>query len=60
MFPPLSLSERPYERDSAHGLDLSEKNPLETLPHDATVVSLLGVFARGAHRGEIYTCSNLS
>ena len=38
-------------------LDLSEKNPLETLPHDATVVSLLGVFARGAHRGEMHACS---
>ena len=38
-------------------LDLSEKNPLETLPHDATVVSLLGVFARGAHRGEIHAFS---
>ncbi|KZT66231.1 hypothetical protein DAEQUDRAFT_813679 [Daedalea quercina L-15889] len=30
--------------------NLSEKNPLETLPHNATIVSLLGVFARGAHR----------
>ncbi|OBZ67663.1 Protein SDS23 [Grifola frondosa] len=30
--------------------DLSEKNPLEILPHDATLVSLLGVFARGTHR----------
>lgn len=34
-------------------LDLSEKNPLHTLPYDATVVSLLEVFARGAHRGEL-------
>ncbi|PCH34976.1 hypothetical protein WOLCODRAFT_139671 [Wolfiporia cocos MD-104 SS10] len=30
--------------------NLSEKNPLETLPYDATLISLLGVFARGAHR----------
>ncbi|KAF8830476.1 hypothetical protein HHX47_DHR2001128 [Lentinula edodes] len=30
--------------------NLSEKNPLHTLPYDATVVSLLEVFARGAHR----------
>ncbi|KAI0918330.1 hypothetical protein AcW1_009758 [Taiwanofungus camphoratus] len=30
--------------------NLSEKNPLETLPHDATLISLLGVFARGTHR----------
>ena len=31
--------------------DLSEKNPLEVLPHNATLISLLAVFARGAHRG---------
>lgn len=30
--------------------NLSEKNFLETAPHDASVVSLLAVFARGAHR----------
>ncbi|EMD32319.1 hypothetical protein CERSUDRAFT_119018 [Gelatoporia subvermispora B] len=30
--------------------NLSEKNPLETLPHDATLVSLLSVFAKGTHR----------
>ncbi|KAL6298205.1 hypothetical protein BKA93DRAFT_744603 [Sparassis latifolia] len=30
--------------------NLSEKNPLEILPHDATLLSLLGVFSRGAHR----------
>ncbi|KAI6040880.1 hypothetical protein EDC04DRAFT_1391831 [Pisolithus marmoratus] len=30
--------------------NLSEKNFLETVPHDATVVSLLAMFARGAHR----------
>ncbi|TCD66085.1 Protein sds23 [Steccherinum ochraceum] len=33
--------------------NLSEKNPLETLPHDATVISLLSVFARGPHRALI-------
>ncbi|CCM06016.1 uncharacterized protein FIBRA_08260 [Fibroporia radiculosa] len=30
--------------------NLSEKNPLEILPYNATVVQLLGVVARGAHR----------
>ncbi|TFK73512.1 hypothetical protein BDN72DRAFT_761572 [Pluteus cervinus] len=30
--------------------NLSDKNPLSTLPHDATVISLLEVFARGSHR----------
>jgi len=33
-----------------HGLDLSEKNNIETLPYNSTLVSLLGVFARGSHR----------
>lgn len=36
------------------GLDLSEKNPLEVLPHDATIIQLLTIFARGTHRG-MYT-----
>ncbi|KAI0070841.1 hypothetical protein K474DRAFT_1607926 [Panus rudis PR-1116 ss-1] len=31
--------------------NLSEKNPLETLRHDATVLELLSVFAKGTHRG---------
>ena len=31
--------------------DLSEKNPLEVLPHDATIISLLRVFSKGTHRG---------
>ena len=31
-------------------LDLSEKNKIEILPYDATLVSLLEVFARGSHR----------
>ncbi|KAI0667253.1 hypothetical protein C8Q78DRAFT_1054893 [Trametes maxima] len=30
--------------------NLSEKNPLEILAHDANIVSLLAVFSRGAHR----------
>lgn len=30
--------------------DLSEKNPLETLPDSASVISLLELFSRGAHR----------
>jgi CBS domain-containing protein len=30
--------------------NLSEKNPLETLPNDSTVKSLLEVFSQGAHR----------
>ncbi|KAF7360464.1 hypothetical protein MVEN_00776800 [Mycena venus] len=30
--------------------NLSEKNPLETLPDTASVISLLEVFSRGAHR----------
>ncbi len=33
--------------------DLSEKNPLEVLPHDATIVQLLTIFARGTHRGAV-------
>jgi len=30
--------------------NLSEKNPLETLPYNATLISVLSVFARGTHR----------
>lgn len=30
--------------------NLSEKNPLETLPYDANIISLLEVFSRGTHR----------
>jgi len=30
--------------------NMSEKNPLEELPHDATIISLLEVFSRGTHR----------
>ncbi|KAJ3474340.1 hypothetical protein NLI96_g12512 [Meripilus lineatus] len=37
--------------------NLSEKNPLEVLPHDATVLSLLSVFARGSHRALIRAAS---
>ncbi|KAG1823666.1 uncharacterized protein BJ212DRAFT_1444736 [Suillus subaureus] len=32
--------------------NLSEKNHLETLPNNASLISLLGVFAKGTHRGE--------
>jgi len=31
--------------------NLSEKNPLETLPWDGNILSLLAVFSRGTHRG---------
>lgn len=34
--------------------DLSDKNPLHTLPHDANLVDLLALFAGGAHRGVEY------
>ncbi|KAJ7266884.1 hypothetical protein B0H12DRAFT_1045852 [Mycena haematopus] len=30
--------------------NLSEKNPLETVPETASIISLLEIFARGAHR----------
>ncbi|KAI0690806.1 hypothetical protein BC835DRAFT_1362981 [Cytidiella melzeri] len=30
--------------------NLSEKNPLEVVPHDATIISLLAIFSRGTHR----------
>ncbi|GJE85455.1 CBS domain-containing protein [Phanerochaete sordida] len=30
--------------------NLSEKNPLEILPDDATIISLLSIFAKGTHR----------
>ncbi|EIW54799.1 uncharacterized protein TRAVEDRAFT_73904 [Trametes versicolor FP-101664 SS1] len=40
--------------------NLSEKNPLEVLPHDANVVSLLTIFARGAHRVLIQAPSSTS
>lgn len=33
--------------------NLSEKNPLEILPEDSTIVELLGVFASGTHRALI-------
>lgn len=31
--------------------DLSEKNPLVTMPSTATILSLLELFSRGTHRG---------
>ncbi|KAI8974861.1 hypothetical protein BD414DRAFT_176699 [Trametes punicea] len=40
--------------------NLSEKNPLEILPHDANIVSLLGIFSRGAHRVLIQSPSSPS
>ncbi|KAI0365810.1 hypothetical protein BV20DRAFT_1046551 [Pilatotrama ljubarskyi] len=30
--------------------NLSDKNPLEVLPHDADIIALLSIFSRGAHR----------
>lgn len=33
------------------GPDLSDKNPLHVLPHDADLIDLLALFAEGAHRG---------
>ncbi|EKM58170.1 uncharacterized protein PHACADRAFT_252267 [Phanerochaete carnosa HHB-10118-sp] len=33
--------------------NLSEKNPLEILPYDATIISLLAIFAKGTHRAVI-------
>jgi CBS domain-containing protein len=38
--------------------NLSEKNIIEILPHDATLVSLLEVFARGSHRTLIRSSSD--
>ncbi|KAF8815115.1 hypothetical protein BYT27DRAFT_7199617 [Phlegmacium glaucopus] len=38
--------------------NLSEKNIIEILPHNATLVSLLGVFARGLHRTLIQSSDN--
>ncbi|KAL7277121.1 hypothetical protein ACG7TL_008966 [Trametes sanguinea] len=40
--------------------NLSEKNPLEILPHDANIISLLGIFCRGAHRVLIQSASSPS
>ena len=31
--------------------DLSDKNPLHVLPHDADLIGLLALFAEGAHKG---------
>jgi len=38
--------------------NLSEKNVIEILPHDANLVSLLEVFARGSHRALIQSSDN--
>ncbi|OSD05088.1 hypothetical protein PYCCODRAFT_1443443 [Trametes coccinea BRFM310] len=40
--------------------NLSEKNPLEILPHDANIIALLGIFCRGAHRVLIQSASSPS
>ncbi|KAG5646382.1 hypothetical protein DXG03_003705 [Asterophora parasitica] len=37
--------------------NFSDKNPLETLPHDATIISLLELFSRGTHRALIRSTS---
>lgn len=34
--------------------DLSEKNPLQVLPYEATIVSLLELFSGGTHRGLLF------
>ncbi|KAG6830376.1 hypothetical protein H0H92_001013 [Tricholoma furcatifolium] len=38
--------------------NFSDKNPLEILPHDATVISLLQLFSNGAHRVLIRSVSS--
>ncbi|KAF8069013.1 hypothetical protein FPV67DRAFT_1490739 [Lyophyllum atratum] len=38
--------------------NFSEKNPLEALPNDATVLSLLELFSRGTHRALIRSASS--
>jgi hypothetical protein len=47
-----SVADRPYVRLLLSSfLDLSDKNPLVELPHDASVIALLAVFSTGTHRG---------
>ncbi|KAG6875790.1 hypothetical protein C0992_002302 [Termitomyces sp. T32_za158] len=41
-----------------HSQDYSDKNPLEILPNDATVISLLQLFSRGVHRALILSASS--
>ncbi|KAF5379060.1 hypothetical protein D9615_005932 [Tricholomella constricta] len=38
--------------------NFSEKNPLETLPNDATILSLLELFSRGTHRALVRSASS--
>jgi len=38
--------------------NLSEKNPIETLPHDASLIALLAIFSRGAHRTLVRSSNN--
>ncbi|PPQ72987.1 hypothetical protein CVT24_000300 [Panaeolus cyanescens] len=40
--------------------NLSEKNPIEALSHDANLISLLEVFARGTHRVLVQSAENAS
>jgi len=49
LLPPFSLCEMLIP---IMPIDFSEKNYLETVPNDANLISLLGVFAKGTHRGE--------
>ena len=44
-------SSGPISNCPDHSTDLSDKNPLHVLPHDADLISLLAFFAEGAHRG---------
>ena len=44
-------STRPISNCPDRSEDLSDKNPLHVLPHDADLIDLLGLFAEGAHRG---------
>ena len=41
----------PISKCPDRSVDLSDKNPLHVLPHDADMVDLLALFAGGAHRG---------
>ena len=41
----------PISNCSDRSADLSDKNPLHALPHDADLIELLTLFAEGAHKG---------
>ncbi|KIY47436.1 hypothetical protein FISHEDRAFT_74735 [Fistulina hepatica ATCC 64428] len=53
---PVSVSLRSFLPTSHE--DLSEKNPLETVPYDANIISLLEAFCRGAHRALVRNASS--